>query len=55
MACDETHLRGFPGTVNAHQTDAIPGFDLPGDIPEHLAGGIDLADVLESQHRRGRG
>ncbi len=51
LACDQAHLCGLAGTIHTHQADAVSGFHLPGDIPQHLPGGIDLADVLESQHR----
>jgi len=46
---DDPHLGGFTGAVHAHQADAIPRLHLPGDIPQHLTGGIDLRDAFETK------
>ena len=52
-ASDEPHLRGFAGSVHTNKADAIARLDLPGHIAQHFAGGINLADLLESQQRSG--
>ena len=54
QAGNQTQLGGFAGTVDAHQADAIPWFHLPGDVAQHLTGGIDLADAFEAEHGEGR-
>ena len=53
QAGDDPHLGGFAGPVHAHQADAIARLHLPGDIPEHLTGGVDLRDAFEAEHRAG--
>jgi hypothetical protein len=52
-ASDEPHLRGFAGSIHTNEANAIARLDLPGHIAQHFAGGINLADLLESQQRSG--
>ena len=46
-ASDDSHLGGLASAVYPHQANAIPWLHFPGDIPQHLAGGIDLANALQ--------
>ena len=50
QAGDDPQLGGFAGAVDAHQPDAIARLHLPGDIAQHLPGGIDLAEAFETEH-----
>ena len=52
---DDPQLGGLAGPVHPHQTDPIARLHLPGDVPEHLTGGIDLADAFKAQHGSGNG
>ena len=47
---DDFHLGGFAGPVDADQANPISGLHFPCDIPQHLTGGINLADAFESEH-----
>ena len=47
---DDFHLGGFAGPVDADQANPVSGLYFPGDIPQHLTGGINLADAFESEH-----
>ena len=49
-ARNDFHLGGFAGAVDPHQANAIARLHLPGDIPQHLAGGINLANTFKTEH-----
>ena len=51
LSSNQPQLGGFASAVDAHEADAITGLHLPGDVTQDLAGGVNLADALESQHR----
>ena len=47
---NDLHLGGLASSVDAHQANAVSRPHLPGDIPQHLASGINLAEAFEAEH-----
>ena len=39
---NDPHLGRFAGPIHPHQTNAIAALHFPGDVLEHLAGGVNL-------------